>query len=108
MRGWFGVIAWPVAALSGIGNASILGYILWARSLSGAAYAQADLGLFMILVAVGAPILVSSIVILLLGTLLRPPAIRLFPPEGPELLVLMLLANIGLVAVFWIYLLFAA
>jgi len=106
--GWFVPLGWILAVLSVIGNLVILSYVLWIRSLSGAAYAQADLGLFMLLAFLGTPIVLASIGILILGWLLSHPKFRFSAGGLRNPLVLVLLGNVGFVGIFWIYLFFLA
>jgi hypothetical protein len=105
-RRWFGILGWIVAVGCLLGNAVVLSYIAWTRTLSGAAYAQADLGLFMLLVSVGAPIVLLCIAVIALGRMLRPPAITLSTRGIRHPLAILLAVNLGLVGLSWIYLLF--
>lgn len=105
-RTWFSVLGWIVVIGSIIGNLVILVYIGWAHTLTGAAYAQADLGLFMLLIGIGVPILLLSVGVFVLGCALRPPSINLSARGLRHPLVILLAANIGLVGVSWVYLLF--
>lgn len=105
-RKWFGILGWTVAVGCLLGNFLVLGYIAWTRTLSGAAYAQADLGLFMLLLGIGAPIALLSFAVIVLGCMLRPPSIELSARGIRNPLVILLATNLGLVGLSWIYLFF--
>lgn len=105
-RIWFTVLSWVIAIGSLLGNLVILIYIGWTRLLTGAAYAQADLGLFMLLVPIGTPIALLSIGVFVLGCVLCPPSIELSASGIRRPLVVLLAINLGLLGAWWIYLLF--
>jgi hypothetical protein len=105
-RTWFGILGWIVAVGCLLGNLLVLGYIAWSRTLSGAAYAQADFGLFMLLLRIGVPIALLSIGVIVLGCALRPPPIDLSTRGIRDPLVILLGVNLGVVVLSWIYLLF--
>jgi hypothetical protein len=105
-RRWFAIFGWIVAVGCLLGNLLVLGYVAWTRTLSGAAYAQADLGLFMLLLSIGTPVAVLSIGVIVLGCMLRPPAFDLITRGIRHPLVALPAMNLGFVGLFWIYLLF--
>lgn len=105
-RTWFVVLGWIVVIGSLIGNVVLLVYIGWTRTLTGAAYAQADLGLFMLLIGIGVPIILLSVGVFVLGCVLRPPSIDLTTCGLRQPFVILLAANVGLVGASWLYLLF--
>jgi hypothetical protein len=69
-------IAWFFGVLSALGNLVLLVSAISTLTLQGHSYAQADLGLFMMLIMIGVPILVSCGSMLLIGVLLRPRPIQ--------------------------------
>ena len=101
----FASLAWLFGILSGLGNTVILSYVIWTLTLMDHSYAQADLGLFMILAMIGTPILLACGSMLILGVLLRAPIIRISLRHNTPLAYL-LMGNLGLVAIFWLYLFF--
>ena len=101
----FASLAWFFGILSGLGNAVTLSYVIWTLTLGGHSYAQADLGLFMILATIGTPILLTCGSMLFLGVLLRAPVIRISLRHSTPLAYL-LMGNLGLVAISWLYLFF--
>ena len=105
-RRWFVILGWIVAVGCLLGNLLIFGYIAKTRTLSGAAYAQADLGLLMLLLEFGAPIVLFCIAVIVLGCMLRPPTITLSARGIKNPLVIFLATNLGLVGLAWIYFLF--
>lgn len=99
----FLLLAWFLGLLSALGSVVILAYAISTLTLTGHSYAQADLGLFMILTTIGIPILVACGGMLLVGFLTRTPAVRAASRRGTPLTYL-LMGNLGVVALGWLYL----
>ena len=109
--GWFTLLGWTLTILSTAGNLLMLLYVSWIRSLSGAAYAQADAGLFFLLVVVGGPIVIGCLGLLILGWLLRYWSCPWTCPSNTgftNLLRYSLTGNPVLVGFLWMYLFFLA
>jgi hypothetical protein len=99
----FTLLAWLLGVASALANCVMVGYAAWTLTLTGGGYAQADLGLFMMLTTLGTPILVACGSLLVLGVLLRAPSMRISFRHGTPLAYL-LIGNLGLVAALWLYL----
>jgi len=97
-------LAWPLGILSGLGSLIILAYGTWTLTLTGHSYAQADLGLFMVLTMIGIPILIACGGVLLIGALMHVPSIRISLRRGTPLTYL-LLGNLSVLALCWLFLL---
>ena len=95
-------LAWLFGVLSALGNLVLLVSTVWTLTLQGHSYAQADLGLFMMLISIGSPILLACGSMLVLGVLLRPRPIHVSIRGGSPLAYL-LMGNVSLVLFFWLY-----
>lgn len=98
------LLAWFLGGLSAAANATIVVYVLWTLTLGGHSYAQSDLGLFWLLTLVGTPVLVGCGSMLILGAAIRTPAIRISLRKTTPLASL-LIGNVSVVVLAWLYLL---
>lgn len=97
-------LAWLLGVLSALGNFAFVAYVVWTLTLTGHSYAQSDLGLFMLLTMFGIPVLITCGGMLLIGTAIRPPVIRI-SLRGATPLTYLLMGNMGVVVLGWLYLL---
>lgn len=95
-------LAWLFGALSALGNLVLLVSTVWTLTLQGHSYAQADLGLFMMLIMIGTPIMLACGSMLVLGVLLHPRPIRV-SLRGGSPLSYFLMGNVSLVVLCWLY-----